>query len=71
MKGAMLVSEAVERHYGVALEAAAPGVERIVLALGGPTKGLEAVEVVYFSGDLFPDSMRPFLHALKEIPDVR
>ena len=67
----MLVSAAVERHYGVVLEEAAPGAERIVLALDGSTKGLEAVEVVYFSGDLFPDSMRPFLRALKQVPAVR
>lgn len=67
----MLISEAVERHYGAVLADAAPGAERIVLSSEGLPKGLEAVEVVYFSGDLFPDSMRSFLHALKQVPDVR
>ena len=71
MRGSILISEAVEGHYGAALEEAAPGAKHIVLAPDGSTKGLDAVEVVYFSGDLFPDAMRPFLHALKEIPDVR
>ena len=67
----MLISAAVERHYGVVLEQAAPGAERIVLAPDGSTDGLEAVEVVYFSGDLFPNSMGPFLRALKQVPDIR
>ena len=31
---------------------------------------LADVEVVYFSGDLYPDQMRPFLLALRDIPKL-
>ena len=67
----MLISDAVDRHYGPALAAAAPGAERVILSLEGSTNELDRVEVVYFSGDLFPDSMRPFLAAVKQIPRMR
>lgn len=77
MKGTLLISKDVERHYGGALEREAPGVGRVVL---DPAAGVEAadelaglagVEAVYFSGDLYPDAMRPFLHAMRGVPEVR
>ena len=71
MQAAMLISDAVEGHYGPALAAAAPEVERVILSLEGSTNELDRVEVVYFSGDLFPDSMRPFLDAVKQVPRIR
>ena len=76
----MLISATVETHYGAALEREAPSVERVVFDSGAAVEavgaaeglaGLGAVEAVYFSGDLFPDAMRPFLHALRGIPELR
>jgi len=66
MRGAILVTESVESHYAGLLERAAPGVPRIVLGSQGVAAGLDRVEVVYLSGDLYPDGMGPFLRALKQ-----
>lgn len=43
----------------------------VVLRTEGETPGLEDVEVVYFSGDLYPQGMRPFLLALRQVPALR
>lgn len=67
----MLISHAVERHYGEALERVAPGVPRLVLDVGGATDGLDGVEAVYFSGDFYPDHMRPLVAAIRAIPDPK
>ena len=59
MKGAILVSHAVEARLAGELERVAPGVPRVVFhpAAGGGADAvagdLGSVEVVYFSGDLF------------------
>jgi D-2-hydroxyacid dehydrogenase (NADP+) len=77
MDGAMLITASVEQRYGDALDDVAPGAARVVL---DPAAGVEAaeslagladVEAVYFSGDLFPDAMRPFLHAVRGVPELR
>lgn len=60
----------MEKHYGAALDEAAPGVARLLLELEGETPGLGGVEVAYFSGDLFPDHMRPLLLALKQTENL-
>jgi phosphoglycerate dehydrogenase-like enzyme len=66
VKGAILVSDTVEAHFGDALEAAAPGVARIVLAPESPRPDPASIEIVYFSGDCFPDRTRDFaIAALK------
>ena len=73
----MLITKNVERHYGEALEREAPGVDRVVLDPDAGAEaaerlsGLAAVEAVYFSGDLFPDAMRPFLHAMRGVEEPR
>jgi phosphoglycerate dehydrogenase-like enzyme len=67
VKGPILVSEVVERRPAAELERAAPGVPRLVLAAEPDPEALAGVEVVYFSEDLYPDRMRPFLLALREI----
>lgn len=67
MRGSILITDAVERSYAHALEEAAPGVPRITLESPPSTVQLGEVEVAYFSGDLFPDHMRPFVMALREI----
>ena len=67
MRGPILVTQSVESRYRSLLERAAPGVPRIVLGSGEPAIGLEDVDVVYFSEDLYPDGMGPFLRALQQI----
>ena len=58
MSGAILVSEYVETHYAEALEAAAPDVPRRVAKPGAGRPDSDGLEVVYFSGDLFPERTR-------------
>ncbi len=70
MQGSLLVSPGVERRQAAALERAAPGVLRLVLDLEGPTPGIESVEAAYFSGDLFPDNVRPLARSLREAPGL-
>jgi phosphoglycerate dehydrogenase-like enzyme len=70
VKGSILVSASVERRHGEALERAAPGVHRLVLDLDGGSAGLADVEAAYFSGDLFPDSVRSLAHALRAVRDL-
>ncbi len=67
MKRPILVTEPVETRYADLFERAAPGVPRIVLGSTALPEGLEEVEAVYFSEDLYPDGMGPFLRALKEV----
>lgn len=57
MRGILLVSDAVEADWAEALDAAAPGVRRRV-ARPGEDPDPEEVEVVYFSGDLYPERSR-------------
>lgn len=61
----------MEQRRAAELERAAPGVRRVVLELEGPTAGLDAVEVAYFSGDLFPDHVKPLARSLREVPALR
>jgi D-2-hydroxyacid dehydrogenase (NADP+) len=70
--GALLVSDRVEEGYGAALDAAAPGVPRIVLGADGVPRGdVAAVELAYFSGDLYPERVRDFVLALRDAPRLR
>jgi phosphoglycerate dehydrogenase-like enzyme len=71
VKGSILISEAVERGYGEALARVAPEAPRVVLDASGDPSGVEDVEVVYFSGDLYPDFVRPLLLALRAAREVR
>lgn len=56
--GAILVSDGVEDRYGTEIERIAPGVERRVLRLGEERPDPSGLEIVYFSGDLYPDRTR-------------
>lgn len=71
MEGSILLSPAAEGRLREALEDVAPEISRVVLALEGETAGLEDVEVAYFSGDLFPDDVRPLARALRAVPALR
>lgn len=62
----------MEERYGAAMDAAAPGVPRVVLTPGGGLRGEPAaVELAYFSGDVFPDHVRDFALALRDAPHLR
>src|SRR5690606_23674967 len=55
-----------------ALDAAAPGVPRVVLEADGTRRGdPAAVELAYFSGDLYPERVRDFALALRDAPRLR
>ncbi|HYC54386.1 MAG TPA: D-2-hydroxyacid dehydrogenase [Candidatus Binatia bacterium] len=67
MRGAIVVSDFLEQHWSVQLDAAAPGIPRLVLGENGLNGDPQQAEVAYFSGDLFPERGRdfffPMLHA--------
>lgn len=67
MRGSILVSDGVEARYGRELEAAAPGALRIALSPEGSSGALADAEVVYFSGDFYPDRMGELLRALSQV----
>ena len=70
--GPILITSAVESRYAAQLDAVAPGVPRLTLeSAEGEKHGYAEVEVVYFSADLYPDRMGPFLRALKEVSKLR
>jgi phosphoglycerate dehydrogenase-like enzyme len=60
--GAILVSDFIEERYATALDGVAPGVPRVVLHAGGRLEGdAGAVEVVFFSGDCYPERAAEFM----------
>jgi phosphoglycerate dehydrogenase-like enzyme len=60
--GAVLVSDFVEERYGRAIGAAAPAMPRVILRAGGRIEGdVAAVEVVFFSGDCYPERAAEFM----------
>ena len=62
MPGAVLVSDFVEEHYGAAIGAAAPAMSRVILHAGGRIEGdVAAIEVVFFSGDCYPERAAEFM----------
>jgi len=71
MGGALLVSDQVEDHYRAALDAAAPGVARVVLRPEACEGDPSRVEIAYFSGDLFPERVREFVLALRDAKQLR
>jgi phosphoglycerate dehydrogenase-like enzyme len=70
MSGAILVSDFVEARHAAALDAAAPGWPRIILQTGIDAD-LTAVEVAYFSGDLFPARARELWRPVLRAPRLR
>jgi D-2-hydroxyacid dehydrogenase (NADP+) len=63
--GSILVSDFVETRHAANLDAAAPGMPRVVLRPGGDLDGdVDTVEVAYFSGDLYPDRAAEFWRPL-------
>jgi phosphoglycerate dehydrogenase-like enzyme len=70
MHGALLISDQVEDRHRDALDAAAPDAKRVVLRDGRALGDVAAVEVAFFSGDLFPDRVRELVLALKDAPKL-
>lgn len=71
MSGSLLLSSWVVDRYAKELDAIAPGAARCVVrddAIEGDPAG---AEIAFFSGDLFPDHVRPFLLALRDAPKLR
>ncbi len=71
MKAGILVSDAVEDRYRDALAGAARDAPRVVLRDGHVNGDVAAVEVAFFSGDLFPDRVRELVLALRSAPQLR
>ena len=71
MKAGILVSDRFEERHRDALAAAAPDAARVVLRGGHVDGDVAAVEVAFFSGDLFPDRVRDFILALRDAPKLR
>jgi phosphoglycerate dehydrogenase-like enzyme len=66
MAGRLFVSEGVEAAFGERLDAVAPGLARVVSRADGPEPDHASIEVLYFSGDVFPERTREFaITALK------
>lgn len=70
MAGAILVSDAVEARHAATLAAAAPDRPRVVLVTGADAD-LSAVEIAYFSADLFPGRAREFWRPILRAPRLR
>ncbi len=71
MSGAILVSDGVEARWGAELERIAPGRPRQVLRAAGPAPDHDAVEIAYFSFDLFPERAREAAIAALKSPNLR
>lgn len=56
----LLITEAVERSFEAELREAAPNLERVILREAGPDGDPAKIRAAFFSGDCFPERMRPF-----------
>ena len=62
MPGAVLVSDFIEERYGGELARVAPDRPRVILHAGGRVEGdVSTVEVVFFSGDCYPERAAEFM----------
>ena len=72
MPGAILVSDQVAERFGDELRRAAPGRPLVVLRGGERVDGdPAAVEVAFFSADLYPVRTRELVIALRDAPGLR
>jgi len=70
--GPILLSDFVAAKHAAAIEAAAPGVPLVVIHAGGRLEGdVDAVEIAYFSGDLFPDRGAEFWRPVLKLTRLR
>jgi D-2-hydroxyacid dehydrogenase (NADP+) len=71
MAGAILVSDQVAERFGEALRRAAPGRDLAVLRGERVEGDPAAVEIAFFSGDLYPVRTRELALALRDAPELR
>ena len=71
MSGLLYVSDEVEAQYGPELSRLAPGLARFVSRVDGPEPDFGELEVVYFSGDVFPGRIRDFAIAALKAENLR
>jgi D-2-hydroxyacid dehydrogenase (NADP+) len=68
VSGAILISDWVEERYGTRIAALVPAAPRVVLRPDKLEGDASAVEIAYFSGDVFPERTREFVLALRDAP---
>ena len=61
MNGSILISDEIEALYGAEIEAAAPGVPRVVVSPAHVDGDPATAEVAFFSNELFPDRVGEFM----------
>jgi len=72
MPGAILLSDFVEARHAAELEAAAPGMPRVVIGREGSLSGpADEVEIAYFSGDLYPARASEFWRPVLGLQQLR
>lgn len=71
MSGSILVSDFIEERWGPKLDAAAPGIARVILRPQGPSGDPASIEVAFFSGDVYPERSQDFLVTLFGSPRLR
>lgn len=69
--GAILISDVVEDRHGVALSRIAPERPRVVLRGERVDGDAEAIEIVFFSGDVYPQRTRYLAKALVNAKKLR
>ena len=65
------MSDGIEASCGAALDAAAPGFTRVVSSPGASEPDYSSIEVLYFSGDVFPERSREFAVAALKSENLR
>ena len=71
MRGTLFLSDGIEASCGAALDAAAPGFTRVVSSPGASEPDYSSIEVLYFSGDVFPERSREFAVAALKSENLR
>jgi phosphoglycerate dehydrogenase-like enzyme len=71
MRGTLMVSEGIEAEWGTAMDTAAPDLRRVVSFPGAPEPDYSKIEVLYFSGDVFPERSREFAVAALKADNLR
>ncbi|HIG01846.1 MAG TPA: D-2-hydroxyacid dehydrogenase [Myxococcales bacterium] len=71
MRGTLFLSDGIEASWGAALDAAAPGFTRVVSSPGASEPDYSSIEVLYFSGDVFPERSREFAVAALKSENLR
>ena len=66
-----MVSDGIEAEWGAAMDTAAPDLRRVVAFPGAPVPDYSKIEVLYFSGDVFPERAREFAIAALKAENLR